>query len=150
MPTKIQALGRAGAVLVTALVTVLAIGSSALAQNAGEHWVATWAASPQPRAGGPPRAAQPGAPAPLTSFKDQTVRMIVHTSIGGNRVRVEFSNAYGTAPLALGAAHVALHTETKSRNRALLPTNAYLPDISAETSHFRFRRGRSCSAIRSA
>jgi lysophospholipase L1-like esterase len=107
MPTNAEALRRAG----TALVTVLAIGSSASAQNAGEHWVATWAASPQARAGGPPRAAQPGAPAPLTSFKDQTVRMIVHTSIGGSRVRIELSNAYGTAPLMIGAAHVALHSK---------------------------------------
>jgi len=34
--------------------------------------------------------------------------MIVHTSIGGSRVRVEISNAYGSAPLLVGAAHVAL------------------------------------------
>jgi lysophospholipase L1-like esterase len=112
MPTKIQALGRAGA----ALLTALAIGSSALAQSAGEHWVATWAASPQPRAaGGPPRAAAPANaapvaanPAPITSFHNQTVRMVVPTSIGGSRVRVEFSNAYGTAALTIGEAHVAV------------------------------------------
>jgi lysophospholipase L1-like esterase len=35
--------------------------------------------------------------------------MIVRTSIGGRRIRVQFSNAFGTAPLELGAAHVALH-----------------------------------------
>jgi lysophospholipase L1-like esterase len=34
--------------------------------------------------------------------------MIVRTSIGGPRVRVELSNAYGTAPLMVGAAHIAL------------------------------------------
>src|SRR5277367_4453221 len=105
------------------------LGSATLAQNAfaQEHWVATWAASPQARAGGPPRAAQPPAapggapaapaapanpapptPAQASSFNNQTVRMIVHTSIGGSRVRVELSNAYGTAALMVGAAHVAL------------------------------------------
>src|SRR6202012_4821751 len=97
-----------------------------LGQTAGQHWVATWAASPQPRAGGPPRAAAPpnGAPAApataspnsatapanaaqLTSFHNQTVRMVVPTSIGGSRVRVEFSNAYGTGPLLIGGADVA-------------------------------------------
>lgn len=70
----------------------------ALAQNGAEHWVATWAASPQaPRAG-----------ATNVSFNNQTIRMIVHTSIGGRRARVQFSNAFGIAPLVIGSAHVAL------------------------------------------
>ena len=33
--------------------------------------------------------------------------MIVHTSIGGNRVRITLSNAYGGSPLLIGAAHIA-------------------------------------------
>src|SRR5579872_2759398 len=86
----------------------------ALAQ---EHWVATWAASPQqfrplaPPAPAPGQQAQPAPPPPraVTSFNNQTVRMTVRTSLGGNRLRVQFSNTYGTAPLVLGAAHVALH-----------------------------------------
>jgi len=116
--------------MVAALACVL-LGHATMAQSvlpkgiyAQEHWVATWAASPQARAGGPPRAPQAGAPqagapaapanpAPAANFtgatfNDQTVRMIVRTSIGGSRVRVELSNAYGTAPLTIGAAHVAL------------------------------------------
>jgi hypothetical protein len=32
----------------------------------------------------------------------------VRTSIGGNRVRVVLSNAFGTAPLEIGAGHIAL------------------------------------------
>ena len=35
--------------------------------------------------------------------------MIVHTSIGGHRVRVQLSNAFGTSALQVGAAHLALH-----------------------------------------
>ena len=35
--------------------------------------------------------------------------MIVHTSIGGRRVRIQLSNAFGASPLTVGAAHVALH-----------------------------------------
>lgn len=61
------------------------------------HWVATWAASPQ--------AADPDAPVALDG---RTVRQIVHVSAGGARVRVRLSNAYGKAPLAIDAAHVAL------------------------------------------
>ena len=48
-----------------------------------------------------------GGGAPL-NFNDQTLRQIVHTSLGGDRVRIVLSNAFGTSPLAIGAAHVAL------------------------------------------
>ena len=60
-----------------------------------DHWVATWSASPQ----------RPGAPIQL---EQQTIREIVHTSLGGSAVRVRISNAYGESGLAIGAAHVAL------------------------------------------
>jgi len=63
-----------------------------------ERWVGTWGAGP----GGPPLA-------PNTQvFTDQTVRLIVHTSIGGSRVRIRLSNELGSTPLRIGAAHVAL------------------------------------------
>jgi lysophospholipase L1-like esterase len=49
-------------------------------------------------------------PAPLpTSFTDQSVRMILRTSIGGRRVRVELSNMTSASPLQIGAAHLAVH-----------------------------------------
>ena len=61
--------------------------------------------------GGPPpgggRAGGGAPPAPI-NFKNQTLREIVHTSLGGDRVRVTLSNAFGTLPLEVGAAHVAL------------------------------------------
>jgi len=34
--------------------------------------------------------------------------MIAHTSIGGRRVRIQLSNAFGSTPLMIGAAHIAL------------------------------------------
>ena len=68
----------------------------ALAQGgAGEiHWVGTWATSPQSTN--------------AVTFSNQTLRMIVRVSVGGEKVRVRFSNAYGTQPLVIGAAHIAL------------------------------------------
>src|SRR5262249_1233006 len=57
-----------------------------------------------------------GAPAP-TAFDDQTVRMIIHTSLGGRRARVTLSNAYGNMPLKVGTAHVAL----RSKESAIVP-----------------------------
>jgi lysophospholipase L1-like esterase len=41
-------------------------------------------------------------------FENQTVRMIARVSIGGNQVRVRLSNEYGTAPVEIGDAHIAL------------------------------------------
>ena len=37
--------------------------------------------------------------------------MIVRTSVGGQRIRVQFSNAFGTTPITLGAAHIALRSK---------------------------------------
>jgi lysophospholipase L1-like esterase len=37
--------------------------------------------------------------------------MIVRTSIGGQRLRVQFSNAFGTTPVTIGAAHVGLRSK---------------------------------------
>ena len=63
-----------------------------------EHWVGTWGTGPA----GPPLAAQ------TQTFNDQTLRLIVHTSIGGKSVRIRVSNTFGTTPLRIGEAHVAL------------------------------------------
>ena len=61
----------------------------------GRRWVATWSASPQ----------QAAAPIQISG---QTLRQIAHTSVGGDRVRVRLSNAYGASDLVIGSAHVAL------------------------------------------
>jgi len=83
-----------------ALATSLAFAPfGAQAQNwTTERWVGTWGAGP----GGPPLAAN------TQTFTDQTVRLIVHSSIGGNRVRIRLSNELGSTPLRIGAAHIAL------------------------------------------
>ena len=63
--------------------------------EAQEHWVGTWATGPA----GPAKAA--------TTYTNQTLRLIVHTSIGGSQVRVRISNTFGAEPLVIGAAHIA-------------------------------------------
>jgi lysophospholipase L1-like esterase len=70
---------------------------AAFAQGPGSNWVGTWAASPLSEA------VNPGQPAPGNS----TYRNIVHISLGGNAVRVQLTNEFGTAPLTVGAAHIA-------------------------------------------
>jgi hypothetical protein len=92
--------------LTVALALAWALGSppaEAQRSDAGE-WIATWAASPQPWWD-----ADFFVPTEVPrSLRDQTVRQIARVSLGGSRVRVEFSNEYGSDPLVIGAAHVAL------------------------------------------
>ena len=66
------------------------------------QWVGTWAASP---VAGETTETCPAGPAGITN---QTVRNIVHTSVGGNAVRVRLSNTFGTAALTVGSASVAV------------------------------------------
>ena len=109
------------------LLGVLLPGLVSVAAAAEDHWVATWAASPQsPRFNFPRPAAAPGQPAPPApnlppppAFSNQTIRMVVHTSIGGRRARVQLSNAFGTAPLKIGAAHIAL----RDKDSAIVPAS---------------------------
>ncbi len=93
---------------------------TAWGQTVPEHWVVTWATSaqiyrapapPAPPVATPPPAAPTAAPARPRApreFNNQTVRMVVHTSIGGRRLRLQLTNPFGGAPVQVGAAHVAL------------------------------------------
>lgn len=75
---------------------------ASLSATAQERWVGTWGASPQP----PQPADGPFPPPP--DFSNRTVRQIVRLSAGGEQIRLRFSNEYGTSPLTIGAASVAL------------------------------------------
>jgi lysophospholipase L1-like esterase len=65
----------------------------------------------------PPAAPPPGRP-PLYVYgtEDITLREIVHVSIGGPQVRVVFTNEFGTDPLTIGSAHVAVSQGGSSIN----------------------------------
>src|SRR5207244_444011 len=47
-------------------------------------------------------------PGNTAQYNNQTLRAIVHTSVGGDEIRVRIANTFGTGPLAIGAAHVAV------------------------------------------
>ena len=108
--------------LIRTCTLALALAGLTAAAGAQEHWVATWAASPQSAHIVFPRLPQPPAPAPGAaaqaaprivfppppSFDNQTVRMIVRASVGGHSVRVQLSNTFGASVLRIGAAHIAL------------------------------------------
>jgi len=83
-----------GLAVVCALATLGASGRSEQQQ-----WIGTWGT-----------AAQPVRPATVQTFRNQTLRLIVHTSAGGKKVRVRVSNTYGDRPLQISGAHIARRT----------------------------------------
>jgi lysophospholipase L1-like esterase len=107
------------------------------------HWVGAWFASstarvdplptPAPlRPDGPPLVNPPavlavapnqelkvGGQSPL-HFNNQTLRQVARLSLGGSRLRVVLTNAFGTAPLNIGAAQVAL----RDKDAAIVPSSS--------------------------
>jgi lysophospholipase L1-like esterase len=87
-----------GAVVATALATgaagVLTAARAAPAPP-GTHEIATWGASADRVSG---------------TLVNQTVRDIVHTSIGGSNLRIEVSNAFGNAPVTFSRAFVGVRS----------------------------------------
>jgi hypothetical protein len=69
-------------------------------------WIATWATSPQ--------SGTPDPHEPLLNIENQTVRERVRVSIGGSQIPLRFSNEFGSSPLLIGAATVAIPTDASS------------------------------------
>ncbi len=67
------------------------------------HWVATWGPSPAPQLPDQTQMRKAG-----MVFENQTLREIVHTTIGGEMVRVRLSNAFASDAVEIAAAHIAL------------------------------------------
>ena len=102
---------------------VLTASMSAFAQETGatnEHWVGTWATAAIARPGPAPAQSAVGEASSedfgdaQPHFENRTLRQVVDTTIGGDRIRVVFSNAFGTDPLEIGAAQIALHEKDSS------------------------------------
>ena len=129
--------GKLAAVFATLLVFAAgALEPASRAQAPAERWVGTWSTALVGRPQTPPPPAPPGpapfmqsacpapaapatppavpppgvtfAPPPFVHFTNQTLRQIVRASLGGSRLRVVLSNTFGSAPLTIGAAHIAL------------------------------------------
>ena len=89
-------------VFVAVLVTSGAAPAGQRADGAAEAWVGTWAASQQ--------LTEDANLPPPPGFTDTTIRQVVHVSIGGSRLRVRLSNAFGKTALTLRTARVARST----------------------------------------
>ncbi|GAA3803974.1 SGNH/GDSL hydrolase family protein [Streptomyces phyllanthi] len=71
-------------------------------------WTGTWAAS----------ASGYTAVGPWT---DRTLRLVVHTSVGGPRVRIRLDNTFAAAPVRIGSATVAVQAEGAATRSAPVP-----------------------------
>jgi len=88
------------------LLCLAMFNNAGLAQDHSDpRWVTTWATSPSTL----PEADSDGA-----NLQDQTIRLVTHTSIGGDSIRLRLSNYHGDGPMEIGAVSVALHSEGSS------------------------------------
>jgi lysophospholipase L1-like esterase len=76
-------------------------------RGSGKHWVGTWAAAPAPAEG-------------VVGFNNHTLRMNPRISLGGSSFRVRISNAYGSRPLVIGAARIALRDTSNGLGPAIV------------------------------
>jgi lysophospholipase L1-like esterase len=95
---KISSLAYLMALMLLITGYTLPLAVSAKPVKANQHWVGTWSTSP-------------GGMAWWMSFNNQTFRQIVHITIGGNSLRVRFSNSFGTEPLKIDAASIGIQQE---------------------------------------
>jgi lysophospholipase L1-like esterase len=87
--------------LFAAVGLTVAFFSFAAAENSSQHWVATWSAS------------NAAVPDPAT-FKNQTLREIIHTSVGGQAVRIRLANTFGTQAVTFESVYVGLQNSGAS------------------------------------
>ena len=109
-PSRYRHVIIATALAVALLAPIVPVTAQAQGSRANQ-WVGTWASGPVAL---PPSAAPAGNPPEASPFgnppriANQTLRQIVRTSIGGSQVRVALTNRFGTTPLRIGGAHVAI------------------------------------------
>ena len=87
--------------LLLAAITLVALP---VAAQRPARWLATWAPSPHAAAARPPVDSIDR----VRTYADRTIRQIVRTTLGGERVRIRFTNEYGDRSLVIGAAQVAV------------------------------------------
>ncbi len=102
--------GRGGTAAFLLTATMVLAGPQHVRAEAG-HWTTTWATAVEDIRSGFWMADGYFPPKPLAH---DTYRMFVRTSLGGELVRFRFSNAYGTSPVVVNSAHVALAADADS------------------------------------
>ncbi|MGC4094612.1 MAG: GDSL-type esterase/lipase family protein [Polyangiaceae bacterium] len=74
-------------------------GGAGSGGGSGSRWVGTWSASPYP---------VDANNQPPVGLANSVLRQVVHVSLGGSQIRVQFSNLNGSGAVTISSAHVAL------------------------------------------
>lgn len=120
------------------LLTLVAIAGPSAQQprnatvaRTGERWIPTWTtaqqlvrfptqqATPGAALTSPPFVANAPPPPPIPTLRNQTVRMVARSSIGGRRVRVKLANMFNGALAEIGAVHIAL----RDKDAGIVPSS---------------------------
>ncbi|HEY2454958.1 MAG TPA: SGNH/GDSL hydrolase family protein [Scandinavium sp.] len=113
---------------VATTLTALLIFPLAHAEPVSQNgWVASWTASPQ-AVWGKDFAFPTNIPA---TINNQTLRQVARISLGGSKIRLVFSNAYGQQPLTIGAVSVAVTDKASAIQTASLKTVTFGGESSA-------------------
>jgi lysophospholipase L1-like esterase len=65
-----------------------------------QKWVGTWSTAPQ--------LVEPGNNPPSPGLSNNTLRQIVRVSLGGDSLRMRFSNEFSTSPATMNSVHIAV------------------------------------------
>jgi len=97
---RLGLLGTAVLLVLSATMAVIADSRpDGTARHGGDGWVTSWSASPQVAAHDT---------LTVAGFDNQTVREVIFSSVGGDPIRLELTNAFGASPLRVGHVTVAV------------------------------------------
>jgi lysophospholipase L1-like esterase len=79
---------------------IVSLSCTAYIASAKECWIGTWVSGQQ--------LTEPRNLPPAPGLSNNTLRQVVHVTLGGSKLRVQFSNAYGSSPVTIKGAHLAV------------------------------------------
>ncbi|MBN1392272.1 MAG: SGNH/GDSL hydrolase family protein [Sedimentisphaerales bacterium] len=78
---------------------ILSLSCTPHKATAKECWIGTWVTAQQ--------LTEPHNNPPAPGLSNNTLRQVVHATLWGSKLRVQFSNEYGNSPVTIKAAHIA-------------------------------------------
>jgi lysophospholipase L1-like esterase len=91
-------------IVIAIVLSLSAVSSSASPTNSGTNWVGTWACSPQ--------LVEPQNMPPTPGLSGNTLRQVIHLTLGGHELRLRFSNEFSKTPLGIASVHIALPADS--------------------------------------
>ena len=90
--------------IIIAITLTVSGQSFANAADNGTNWVGTWACSPQ--------LVEPQNMPPAPGLANNTLRQVIHLTLGGHELRLRFSNEFSRTPLGIASVHIALSADS--------------------------------------